>query len=552
MADEQTPASATARRWRPIWLGALVLGVAFLAGYGIWYRATADGPGGPSAPAPLMVEAQSRGTALPAIGRLTGIDEPCTAWLLDAGAPAGARAQAVTTARCVGLVDAQAVLTDRPVRGASVEFNAFAPRTADDQPNPVVVDVRRVTWASLRWTDLALLELGSTYGELADRGVLPIQAVQAPEEGAEILVAGVPVAGIAPDLQFLRGSRCQLGAASEVLEYRWLWADMNAVACTGILGGSLGSPALTSSGAAIGLVATTTIGSGDGHECFLGRPCQVRDGQVRQLADTSYLAGVGGLGTCFVDGRLRLGGSCPLEQPASVVPAASVVRTARPGTVVEVRLGPGVDEAAVEVVSGPLAEVDCRDPAGWALPTVPTPSAPASPGAATAIDEPTATGEPTPTASVTAGADPTAAGSAWPLPVLLPDRDGFTLVCVGSAAHPTAVVLEADGTPADPGDITLNQVAVQGGVQVQPVVAAPDLVRFRWVSAPAGTIDCATAEGYVEYTGTPATIQADDLPSTVCVLGYDEADNESAPASITVDGLASPGAEQAVAVRMAP
>ena len=37
-------------------------------------------------------------------------------------------------------------------------------------------------------------------------------------EGAEILIAGVPVEGIAPDQQYLRGSRCQAGGTSDVLE----------------------------------------------------------------------------------------------------------------------------------------------------------------------------------------------------------------------------------------------------------------------------------------------------------------------------------------------
>ena len=59
--------------------------------------------------------------------------------------------------------------------------------------------------------------------------------------------------------------------------------------------------------------------------------------------------------------------------------------------------------------------------------------------------------------------------------------------------------------------------------------------QFRWVSGPVDSIDCATAEGYVEYRRVPATIQAADLPSTVCVIGIDEAGNESKPAAIKVE-----------------
>jgi hypothetical protein len=119
--------------------------------------------------------------------------------------------------------------------------------------------------------------------------------------------------------------------------------------------------------------------------------------------------------------------------------------------------------------------------------------------------------------------------------VILPADEGFTLVCVGSAAQPTAVVIRADGTAPDPATIELTTTPVEGGVQVEPVFAPPELSQFRWVSGPVDSIDCATAEGYVGYRRVPATIQAADLPTMVCVIGIDEAGNASKPASITVE-----------------
>ena len=119
--------------------------------------------------------------------------------------------------------------------------------------------------------------------------------------------------------------------------------------------------------------------------------------------------------------------------------------------------------------------------------------------------------------------------------VTLPKDEGFSLVCVGPTAQPTELVVEADGTPPDAGSIALTTTQVESGVQVEPVFDPPELSRFRWVSGPAGAIDCATAEGYVEYGGVPATIQAADQPSTVCVIGIDAAGNESVPAAIEVE-----------------
>jgi len=71
-------------------------------------------------------------------------------------------------------------------------------------------------------------------------------------------------------------------------------------------------------------------------------------------------------------------------------------------------------------------------------------------------------------------------------------------------------------------------------VQVRPVAAPPELVDFRWVRGPAGSMECAVAEGYVQYAGTAATIPVSDLPSAVCVIGIDEAGNESPPVRIEV------------------
>jgi len=134
-----------------------------------------------------------------------------------------------------------------------------------------------------------------------------------------------------------------------------------------------------------------------------------------------------------------------------------------------------------------------------------------------------------------AGAGGPVAPGLWAYPVLLPADEGFTVVCVGSAGQPTEVVITRDGTAPDAGSIELTTTPVEGGVQVEPVFDPPELSQFRWVSGPVDSIDCATAEGYVEYRRVPATIQAADLPSTVCVIGIDEAGNESKPAAITVE-----------------
>lgn len=173
-------------------------------------------------------------------------------------------------------------------------------------------------------------------------------------------------------------------------------------------------------GEAVGMVNTTTIGSEQVTGCAPGRPCQVSaDGVVSVNEGASYLVPVVDLAACFAQGRFTLGGQCPLEDPATVLPAKAVAAVSPPGSTVEIQLDGGLPEgiastADIEVKQGPVGTVDCRAPQGWQ--------------SAAAVDS--------------AGADPTAPGQ-WTYPVVLPPDEGFTLVCIGSAAQPTEVVIRA-------------------------------------------------------------------------------------------------------------
>lgn len=470
--------------------------IVLVAAYGLWMReGTSDG--GPGSPGDLLLASQAEGTSLTAVGRTSGLAAPCTAWLLDAGAPGGSDAYAVTAGRCVGISDAMDVLDRQPIIGARIEFHAFAPPTSSDRADLVPAAIEEVVWASARWTDLAVLRLGITYAELADRGVRPIRAVPVAEEGTQILVASVPVAGIPRDQRYLRGARCEVGRTTGLLEGPWLWTDVRRSDCAGILAGSQGAPAFNAAGEAMAMVGGSTIGvATQGHPCVEGRPCEVGDDVRGLAADTTYLHPVDRLDACFPGGRFALGGDCALEDPDGVVVAAPEVSVGRPGQPVTVAVDRRVSPAApISAKQGPVGSIDCAEPEGWS--------------AAVSVRR-------------------------WDLTVTLPDDDGWVLVCVGSPRQPSAVVLESDGTAPDPGSIALLQTPVEGGMRIEPVPDPPDLVAFRWTNLPGGSADCAAVEGYQQYRGTPAVLQADDLPSTVCVIATDAAGNDSAPTGITV------------------
>jgi hypothetical protein len=441
VGPEDGGAASHARRQgpkRPLWLAGLAALVTFLALYGAYSRQDSDASAqdSPESAAGLIQQASAAGTSLTAVGRTIGLAEACTAWLLDVGAQPDQQAYAVTTARCVGQSDTATVLADEGIDDARVEFNAFATLTTATQPDLVQAPVEAVEWASVRGSDLAVLRLATSYGELVERGVQPIDAVAALEEGSQILVAGVPVQGIEPNEQYLRGSRCQVAQTSDVLEGGLLRHDSQAAECEGIRGGSWGSPVFNPAGDAVAMVNTTTNGSDVSAACAIGVPCRVAaDGAVSVDEGASYLVPVADLASCFPEGTFTLGGQCPLEDPASVLPAKAVPAVSTPGSTVEVQLDGGLPEgfastADIEVTQGPLGTVDCRAPQGWQ-----------SAAGADAAGADGAGGD-------GASGDPTSPGQ-WAYPVVLPAEEGFTVVCIGSAAQPTEIVIEAVGAAPD-------------------------------------------------------------------------------------------------------
>lgn len=414
VATVPDPASApthapTAKPRRPMWLATLAALVTLVSVLGLWARQNSQSTTAEDAasPAGLFLASQAAGTSLGAVGKVVGLSLPCTAWLLDVGGQPGDQAYALTAGRCVGITDSVTVITDQETPGVQIAFQDFAPVTSAKPSTPVTAPVQEVTWASMRWTDLAVLKLATTYGDLSAAGVEPIRAVAPPAAGTAILVAGVPVDGVPADQRYLRGSRCTIGSQTHVVESEWLFDAMRSSDCAGFLAGSAGSAAFNPGGEAVGMLTTTSIGASEAEDCNVGQPCEVRGDAVMMAADRTYLTPVESLQGCFPMGTFKLGGDCPLEDPEGVAAALPATRTAPPGANVEVRLDSSrPTPSRVSDKQGTLGATTCSDPVNWSQPT---------------------------------------SSRNWTLDVTLPDDEGWVLACVGSAEQPTPVVIQIDG-----------------------------------------------------------------------------------------------------------
>lgn len=444
------------------------------------------------------------------IGQLQGASSTCTAVLLDTGESPTAPAYAITNGHCVGIFGANELVIDRAVEGTSVAFDWFI-----DRPEHRVVPVTKIAWASMRTTDLAVLELAATPDEL--RGVgLKGWRPQAIEGGAgtsiDIVMLGVPVGApvvdIPEDQRYLRLGTCSLEVTPVVLnERQWLWPDALRNDCPEVLPGNSGSAVLDqATGGLVGLINTTTYKGEAGAECWLGRPCEVNDDGEASLPDTSYAQPVGGLGSCFGDkGTFTLGGACPLGAgggitsldgaPLAVNPAASDPLTGKPAQATWSTTVVTPAPTTYRYKIGPLASTACADEAGYSGPI------------ATTI----------------------------PIDDDLPTTEQRLLLCAvaeGAGLADAAIAVAYIDTTPPAAEIGFSvSGSRQDGWRIEPVFNPPELSLYMVKVGPAKKTDCADPDGYVAYRRIAVNVAGDDAPARFCAIGYDDAMNPSKPAS---------------------
>lgn len=456
-------------------------------------------------PASELINGQDvEAAALRGIGRLQA-DMTCTAFLIDVGGDPDSPAVALTSGHCVqqwaDLTSAHDVLVDVVPDGAQVTFNYFH----DTQSSQVTVAVARIRYSTMKGRDLAVLELDTTGGALASRGVsaLPIAAA-VPAGGAPIRVIGAPLLdGV--ESSFLRSARCTADGGTRVIEYAWYWSATARNACRDIVSGSSGSPALDAEGRVFAAINTTTRGSPPDSTCHLGSPCELDSGGAVRLADTNYAIDVTGLPRCFTaDGRFDLGiAACPLDDGRQLgVEDGPWVRArpTDPGTGapvawgVQLRAQLGFTHVRYKI--GPATTTDCRALAGYSDP------APVS-------------------------AQPVAGRA-------LPSEEGPALLCIlgGAGASPTAawqaaehatvVVTTIDTTPP----MRRPELSIIGSPddrRVEPLFEVPEMSSYEYIVDPSVTVDC-QAEGLVWQRYRRFSFP---VPRTarVCIRASDAVDN---------------------------
>lgn len=415
----------------------------------------------------------------------------CTATLVDTQTPT-APGYLLTNGHCASArdLDANAVALGQ-LAAATATFRMTVGGA------PVDVPVARVAYRAMRGTDVSVLELGASLQALQQQGVhgYRLASVAAPT-GLPVTNVAIPVTGVDPGAVVLRRGNCTVGPRADLVEFRWLFDDVQANNCPGVVGGSSGSPLFDDHDRVVGMITTTTAGALPGGACYLGTPCERTADGVRVVPDRSYAVSAAGLARCFPAGRFALAEGCPLPRPG---PSLHLRKTVYRSTDLPFR-GPGSvpllasRPTPVRVGLAPLTDAPvCLDPATY-------------------LDEATA-----------------GIGAAYR--VELPAREGHYLLCAaepGREAEAATAVFEVDDTPPVRPPV-LATAASGDGYRVEPLFSPPELVGYRVKIGPAATTDCGEPAGYVRYRRVAHPVPADALPARVCVIGADLAGNEAAP-----------------------
>ena len=82
------------------------------------------------------------------------------------------------------------------------------------------------------------------------------------------------------------------------------------------------------------------------------------------------------------------------------------------------------------------------------------------------------------------------------------------------------------------------QIAVQETpdfIDVSLIFQPPELSDYLFKIGPAEMTDCAVEEDYFRYRRIPLTIERDDGPIRLCVIGFDNANNATPPLDTVFD-----------------
>lgn len=443
--------------------------------------------------------------ALKAVGQYKG-QSSCTAVFVKFSDNLNAPAYVLTNGHCSQYWDPNAVYRSLPVPDHSVTFNLFQNVPAAER---VTVAAKQIAYSTMKGTDLAIVELAATVGDLNKRGINPLPIANAlPDPGSPIRIVGVPVNDIPTEQWLLRQTTGTQGSKTNLIEFVWTWWAMYANNAPGIVGGHSGSPVMRSYREGVaGLINTTT--NGGTSPCYLGHPCELTPQGAVPRPNTNYM-----LSVLDVPGCIDANGNFDLNTPTCKLDKGNNV------TITGYPLG-AINPDAVEILGQPRQRTlnttvsgydyyryklssagtfDPSDPNGYSNPA----------RATTLINDSLPKAEGQYTLAVIGGNMPTFDQS-WQQP-----------------AHATVGRIEIDRTPPTlKPDILVRESDTDYIVTL--LFAPPELSNYVYKFGKPPEVNASNPKGYQTYRRVPVQIPKASRPVKLVVIGYDNAGNATQP-----------------------
>ncbi|PHM67620.1 hypothetical protein Xsto_00183 [Xenorhabdus stockiae] len=456
--------------------------------------------------APLMKSTDPGADKFKTVGKFMG-GSHCTATLI-AGENTPAKdtpALIVTAGHCVeNSSNTNEVIVDQ----TASEYWEFTPDyfiDKKDSLSPIKVD--RILYSTMKYEDIAVLQLKATYGDLAQKGYHPLKLKKnLAMEHQPIVLTHIPVNNVDYDSTYLRKSECDITGKAPVLyesSIPWLWSPVFSVNCAGVVGGTSGSPVFEKGKTdVIGILNTTTEPGMNG--CGSGRPCTIEDNKGVSAEGASYFIPVDSIANAITkDNKLDLsklennsGNFLERSQFWSPWITQSVVDGEKAKWDVVIKEGADVKNIRYKV--GLISETDCKDATGYGAPI---------------------------------------SASQKPLEnLLVPEGEGIYKLCAihqnsagkwQNAKDASVMLREIDDTPPTTKPTIRYDDHGTGNwfvtIEAQPYELS-GMAQVKY--GPKATTDCEDKSGYAPLW-RPVNLAKSEAPWRVCAFSHDVAKNES-------------------------
>ncbi|MDX7992080.1 trypsin-like serine peptidase [Xenorhabdus littoralis] len=329
--------------------------------------------------APLMKSTDPDAEKYRTVGKFNG-ESHCTATLISGENTPGTDTPALilTAGHCVNSnVGTNDVIVDQPAPG----FWQYTPDYFVDKKDSFSpIKVKHILYSTMKYEDVAVLQLDATYGDLAKKGYHPLKLKKNLQmKHQSIVLTHIPIMdAVSSENPYLRKSECNITGKSPVLYEGgspWIWSPVFSVNCAGVVGGSSGSPVFEEGkNDVIGVLNTTTTPGMTG--CGGNRPCIIEDNKGVPEEGASYFIPVDNIANAITtDNKLDLSkldnnSGNVLEKNPFWAPFVSQSIDPRNGEKAKwnVAIKEDANVKNIRYKTGLISDVDCTTESGYGTP----------------------------------------------------------------------------------------------------------------------------------------------------------------------------------------